>query len=74
MSKRPQNLGFRITEADEPLLAKLPARYREILDLSRSARSNTLAGILGIAEGTAKSRLNRARNALLVERGKAGIS
>lgn len=58
-------MGVKIVESDEKLLEKLPAPYVEILKLSTAIDSKGIQAQLGIAEGTVKSRLNRARNALV---------
>lgn len=59
---------FQITDDDLPLIERLQANYKEILLLSRTEKTSTLAATLGIAPGTAKSRLNRARHALVALR------
>ena len=61
--KRPQKyIGFALQPGDEGLLALLPATQREIL-LSKG-KYKELAATLGVAVGTIRSRLHRARAAL----------
>jgi len=61
--KRPQKyIGFALQPGDEEFLALLPAKQREIL-LSKG-KYKELAATLGVAVGTIRSRLHRARAAL----------
>lgn len=65
---KPSYVDFKITEADKPLIEKLKPEYRQILSLSGSMVA--LAKDLDIAQGTVKSRLHRARAALIALRPK----
>ena len=65
--KKPHKLtGFVITDADKPLIAQLQESYRVIL--LESGKYEAIAARLGIEEGTVKSRMNRARVALIALR------
>lgn len=63
--------GFKVVDTDEPLLEHLPAPFKEILVLSKGMTLGAIVIALNVAPGTVKSRLNRARNALLALRIKA---
>lgn len=65
----PKLKGLEITEADADLIAKMPEDYRQILGMKGRYRAQ--AEELGVAIGTIKSRLSRARAALVVAREKA---
>lgn len=62
----PKLIGIKATEADALLLTKLPHDHRAILKMTGTYKA--IAATLGIPEGTARSRLNRARKALLALR------
>jgi hypothetical protein len=66
--KRPGTLqGVTITDADAPLLAMLPAIYRDVLQTSGNYKE--IGEALGISSvGTVRSRLSRARSALVALR------
>ena len=57
--------GFQLTDADRPLLDRLSAEHRAAL----SHTPAQLASDLQWKEGTIKSRVHRARNALVALRG-----
>jgi DNA-directed RNA polymerase specialized sigma24 family protein len=64
--------GIRLTEADAPLLDKLSPEHRQILLLLTANKSmEEISAAIGGAFGTAKSRLHRARVALVELRTKA---
>jgi DNA-directed RNA polymerase specialized sigma24 family protein len=62
--------GFKITADDTPMIEGLKFSYREILAASDTHKANAvaMATALNINIGTVKSRLHRARTALLVAR------
>jgi DNA-directed RNA polymerase specialized sigma24 family protein len=69
--KREQRLPeFIITNADGPLIDKLPIEQKEVLMATGSYQS--IADALRVPIGTVKSRLYRARTALLGMRAMAG--
>jgi DNA-directed RNA polymerase specialized sigma24 family protein len=63
----PKLRALKITDADAPLIAKLPKDYQDALAMT--GPYETRAVQLGVAIGTVKSRLNRARVALVAARG-----
>lgn len=63
----PKLRALKITDADAPLIAKLPEDYRQALTMTGPYEER--AAQLGVAVGTIKSRLNRARAALVAARG-----
>lgn len=62
----PKLRGLKVTEADAALIAKLPKPYREALAMTGPYEDR--AAKLDVAVGTIKSRLNRARAALVAAR------
>lgn len=64
--------NFKIKETDAPLLEKLSAAHRDILELAASNTYEEMAGALAVNLGTMRSRLNRARTALQALREKQG--
>lgn len=59
--------AFNLTDADGSLIATLPANHREILSATGSYAD--IGAALNLAPGTVRSRLNRARAALVAARG-----
>lgn len=55
--------NFKIEESDAPLIEKLQKHHRDVLNHGGSYEQ--MAADLGIPEGTARSRLHRARKALI---------
>lgn len=66
MAKRIKSV-FRITEDDKPLILRLSAEHQQVLNRS-DMTAEGMAAELGIPVGTAKSRLHRARLALIALR------
>lgn len=64
MTKAHAFKGFKITDEDAPLIEKLSAEHRAAL----SHTPKQLADELGWKDGTIKSRINRARHALVALR------
>jgi DNA-directed RNA polymerase specialized sigma24 family protein len=62
----PKLRALKITDADAALIAKLPEDYQEALAMTGPYGAR--AAQLGVAVGTIKSRLNRARAALVAAR------
>ncbi len=58
-----KNRKFTITDADAPLIAKLSPEHQQMLARNKSSTA-TIAAELDLPEGTVKSRMHRARNAL----------
>ena len=59
--------AFKITEDDRSLIAKLSVEHQQVLNRC-SMTAEAMAQELGIPVGTAKSRLHRARLALIALR------
>lgn len=64
--------NFKLSEEDKPLLDKLTLPHRQIL-LAEGSYSQ-IAAAIGVAVGTVRSRLNRARAALTKARGDAALT
>jgi DNA invertase Pin-like site-specific DNA recombinase len=64
--RQPKFHGFALTEEDKVLLPSLSASFREILAAKGSYRE--IARVLYLRPGTVRSRLHRARAALVVLR------
>lgn len=68
--KAPRLTDFAVTNADGPLIDKLPMAQQEVLMATGSYQA--IADALKLPIGTVKSRLYRARTALLGMRAAAG--
>lgn len=61
-----QRRGFRILPSDHELIATMTPEHQAVLRVRGSYKA--IAEELGLAEGTVKSRLSRARDALELKR------
>lgn len=65
-------VGLELSESDAPLLAQLPTPYQEMLRMAAAHNSScaSIARTMGLNIGTVKSRLHRAKTALIALRPK----